>query len=79
MLLTAHMQSPSSNQLTFDEACEQFVLETLARSLLSMPRYSAESFSSMEEFQSQRLEWMAALEQLEASLPVRIAPACCPY
>lgn len=74
MLLTAHAQSEVSNQATLDDACEQFVLESLARGLMSMPRYSAESYSSLEQFQSELSEWMASLEHLEASLPVCISP-----
>lgn len=74
MLLTAHTQSEVSNQATLEDACEQFVLESLARGLMSMPRYSAESYSSLEQFQSELSEWMASVEQLEASLPVRISP-----
>lgn len=73
LLLTAHLnaQNQPMEQATLDDACEHFVLENLARCVMSMPRYNSESYSSMEQFQSQLSEWMASLEQLEQSLPVR--------
>lgn len=74
MLLTAHLQSQAQNQITLDDACEHFVLKNLARCLMSMPRYSPESYSSMEQFQGQHSEWMASLEHLEEALPVRLNP-----
>jgi hypothetical protein len=70
MLLTAHLQNPVPN-LSMEDACEHFVLESLARCLISMPRYSPQTYSSMEQFQTQRSEWMTSLEHFEDSLPVR--------
>lgn len=77
MLLTAHLQSQSPNQITLDEECEHFVLENLAHNLMAMPRYSAESYSSMEMFHHQHSEWTSSLEQWEDSLPVRTRPNTC--